>query len=95
MKTIKKLTLISTSIFITSCAGVDNWMIKNTGVNTTDAILIGLNAKERIELTLKEYNAAKARNIPSGKEVVEVSPIPKEEPVVKPTSWIDTIWNMF
>jgi hypothetical protein len=107
MKTLKNITLVGLCASLISCAGADAWMIKNTGLSTTDAILLGVNTKNRVELTLKEFNDAKNRNLPSGKEVVVVSPQPVElqptvlidpdtgKPEVKKESWIDSLWNLF
>jgi hypothetical protein len=82
---------------LSSCAQLDSMLVKNTGLTSTDAILLGVKAKERIDLTLKEYNNAKNRNLPSGKEVVEVVVDPGADvanPVSKP-SMIDSVLSVF
>lgn len=66
---------------------MDAFLVKNTGLTSTDAILLGIKTKERIDLTLKEYNTMKNRNLPSGKAVVEVvvAPDVPTGPVTKPS----------
>jgi hypothetical protein len=95
MKSIKTtLIILAACTSLNSCAQMDAFLVKNTGLNSTDAILLGMKAKERIDLTLKEYNAAKNRNLPSGKEVVEVVVAPEPDPVSKP-SMIDSVLSVF
>lgn len=76
MKTSKNIILLlAACASLSSCAQFDSMLVKNTGLTSTDAILLGVKTKERIDLTLKEYNNAKNRNL-SGKEVVEVVVVP-------------------
>lgn len=75
---------------LTSCAQFDSMLVKNTGLTSTDAILLGLKTKDRVDLTIKEYNDAKARNL-SGKEVVTVIPEVVVESEPKEVSVFDTI----
>lgn len=93
---IKSLVLILASALLVSCSQMDAFLVKNTGLTSTDTILLGVKAKERIDLTLKEYNAAKNRNLPSGKEVVEVvvEEEKKDEVVTKP-SMLDNVLAVF
>ena len=75
MKTNKNIiSLLAACLILNSCTQADTWLVKNTGLTSTDAILLGVKTKERIDLTLKEYNDAKNRNLSSGKEVVTVTP---------------------
>ncbi len=93
---IKSLVLILATASLVSCSQMDAFLVKNTGLTSTDTILLGVKAKERIDLTLKEYNAAKNRNLPSGKEVVEVvvEEEKKDEVVTKP-SMLDNVLAVF
>ncbi len=99
MKTSKNIILLlAACVSFTSCAQIDSALVKNTGLTSKDAILLGVKAKERIDLTLKEYNDAKNRNL-SGKEVVEVVAVPdgsvaenlKDSSVEKRPSMLDSI----
>lgn len=72
MKTSKNIILLLAACTpLSSCTQFDSMLVKNTGLTSKDAIILGVKAKERIEITLKEYNDAKNRNL-SGKEVVKV-----------------------
>ncbi len=99
MKTSKNIILLlAACASFTSCTQLDSMLVKNTGLTSKDAILLGVKAKERIDLTLKEYNDAKNRNL-SGKEVVEVVVVPegsiaeslKDSSVEKQTSFLGSI----
>ena len=93
---IKSLVLILATASLVSCSQMDSFLVKNTGLTSTDAILLGVKAKERIDLTLKEYNAAKNRNLPSGKEVVEVVVAEeKEDGAVTKPSMLDNVLAVF
>ncbi len=93
---IKSLVLILATVSLVSCSQMDAFLVKNTGLTSTDAITLGMKTKDRIDLTLKEYNAAKNRNLPSGKEVVEVvvAEEKKDEVVTKP-SMLDNVLAVF
>ena len=73
MKTNKLTIVLLSAIALTSCSQLDTFLVKNTGLTSTDAISLGLKTKERIDLTLQEYNKAKNRNL-SGKDVITVTP---------------------
>lgn len=93
---IKSLVLILATASLVSCSQMDAFLVKNTGLTSTDTILLGVKAKERIDLTLKEYNAAKNRNLPSGKEVVEVVVAEeKEDGAVTKPSMLDNVLAVF
>jgi len=93
---IKSLALILAAASLTSCSSTDAFLVKNTGLTSTDALVLGIKAKERIELTLKEYNNAKNRNLSSGKEVVEVVvPEDKKDNVVTKPSMMDSVLAVF
>jgi hypothetical protein len=91
MKTSKNIILLlAACASLSSCAQLDSTLVKNTGLTSTDAILLGVKTKERIDLTLKEYNNAKNRNL-SGKEIVTVIPEVVVESESKEPSIFDTI----
>ncbi len=93
---IKSLVLILATVSLVSCSQMDAFLVKNTGLTSTDTILLGVKAKERIDLTLKEYNAAKNRNLPSGKTVVEVVVAEeKDDGVVEKPSMLDNVLAVF
>jgi hypothetical protein len=99
-KNINKIISIVACASLVSCTATDAWLVKNTGLTSTDALLLGVKTKERIDLTLKEYNAVKNRNLPSGKEVVEVvvAEEPKEEledGVIAKPSMVDSVLAIF
>lgn len=56
------LSLLAASIFITSCAGIDGYLVSKTGLKSTDIILIGLRANDRARATISEIEAAKTQN---------------------------------
>jgi hypothetical protein len=56
----KTTLLLITCIALSSCANVDTWLTKKTGLDSAGLLLLSFSAKGKAEQLKAEYDAAKA-----------------------------------